>query len=228
MKKLNITPQEVVKNFAEKKLVDGAFLAEVTTKLQSITVIPSKKFVTPKLILPGMFEYSDDLIYPELIPENQLRGVIGSVNKSEVLIWCLKSKKDIKWSYDYWYAGTQDLKLRGWEATPIILETAKKYCKSAPAAEYSANYVEDGVEKGSAFLFSYVDAKLLFLNIDAFEATFNQLGITFERYLWSSTEGDGCFAWLFCSGGSGGRGYFCNEKNHCLELTARPVRRREL
>ncbi|MEG2603272.1 MAG: hypothetical protein RSA23_10365 [Carnobacterium sp.] len=225
MKQLNITRQEVVNEFAEKNLNASKFLTEVAHKNTGINIVPSKKFVTPKKILPGMFEYADGLIFPEVIPENQLRGVVGAVNKSKILVWCLHSKK-LEWSKNYWHAGTDDLKLRGWEATERILQNAKRLNEKAPAAEYCANYAEDGVEQGSAFLLSYADALLLKLKIGIVREAFSLLKRQLENHLWSSSEYSYFSAWISYFTGSYGLDGYCKDTSNyrCV----RPVRMLEL
>ena len=196
-----LTPQEVVESFVNNQVVDSKFLGKMTEKarsFESISFIPSKKFVTPKDIQVGMFEYANGLIYPELIKEEQLRGIVGSVDGSEILVWCLRSQQCC-WSENYWPAGTKDKQLRGWEATQIILETAKMLGETAPAAEYCAEYHFDGVEKGSAFLPSYTDSELLLPNITAVKAAYSRLKLgEFGEMLWSSSEYNIYTAWLFC------------------------------
>lgn len=223
IEQFQLTPQEVVQSFVNQKKLDSTFLEDMVKQaksLEDVTSIPSEKFVTPTDIRAGMFEYQSGLISEELIPEEKLRGIVGYADDKEILVWCLVSKQ-LDWSENYWDAGTKDLKLRGWEATQKVLETAKKLGKTAPAAQWCVDYAEDGVEKGSSFLPSYADFERLMPNMEVVKKDFSKIGIKFYNQLWSSSEYNNCSAWRSYFNGSDGLS--SDGKNYILSV--RPVRR---
>ncbi|MEG2603271.1 MAG: hypothetical protein RSA23_10360, partial [Carnobacterium sp.] len=92
--------------------------------------------------------------------------------------------------------------------------------------EYCANYAEDGVEQGSAFLFSYADAQLLKLKIATVREAFSLLKIQLEDYLWSSSECNNGIAWISYFGSS--YGLSIDSKDTSNVIYVRPVRMLEL
>lgn len=224
MEQLQVTPQDVIENFVNNKVVNSNFLEEMLNKakgFEDVTFIPSQKYVTPKDIRAGMFEYASGLISEELILGEQLRGIVGYADDKEILIWCLRSKQCC-WSDEFWDAGTQDKKLRGWKATRIILEATKRLDKTAPAAQWCIDYAEDGVQKGSAFLPSYADFELLRPYIKVVKKVFSEIGLDFGDAFWSSSEYSSSHAWNSYFGSSYG---LINFIKHSINPYVRPMRR---
>ena len=67
-----LTAEAVVKSWYESNQISAEFLQQLCpvgekTTFQDMNFIPSKKFVTPKKVEPGMFYYADGLIFPEMI-----------------------------------------------------------------------------------------------------------------------------------------------------------------
>ena len=59
-----LTAEAVVKSWYESNQISAEFLQQLCslgkkTTFQDVNLIPSKKFVTPKKVEPGMFYYSD-------------------------------------------------------------------------------------------------------------------------------------------------------------------------
>lgn len=198
IEQMQLTPQEIIENFVDQKLVDDKFLTEMVEKakgFESVTLIPSKKFITPKLILPGMYAYADGLIYSEFISEAPLQSIVGYADEKQILSWCLRSSNK-QWSEISFEAGTRDVKLSGQEATSRNISAGKKAGVSVPATEYCFNYEEDGVKIGSAFMPSYSEGSLLLSGTDAVKQSLEIIGLNeLEVYLWLSSEYDFDCAW---------------------------------
>ena len=103
-----------------------------------VSLLPSKKFVTPKKIAPGMFYYADGLIFPELIEDNQVSAIVGCVDRNHGLALGLR-ETELPWSSDWLYVDIPT-RLSGKEATALILKAAQKVQKNAEAAEWCAEY----------------------------------------------------------------------------------------
>lgn len=127
--------EEIVKLKQSKSAVSTETVSPVTPTTVSTEEMPpvasttasSPEYQTPASVLPGMYVYTDGLIYPEIIEGRQIKAVVGYVDGSEVLAVCLKERK-LPW-------GPQRMSL------------------GEPSAyDWCGNYREDGVERGSAFL----------------------------------------------------------------------------
>lgn len=169
--------------------------SEQSKDLSGITLLPSKKIVTPKIIRVGMFMYEDGLIFPEIIKGNQITSVVGYVGKNEGLSVCLKEKK-LPWSSDVLYVGMKN-NLSGKEATQLIVEEARREGKKAEAAQYCFEYAEDGVKAGGAFLASKEELGLVYPNKKQINAALDMLHaiVLNEMFYWSSPECNSSYAW---------------------------------
>ena len=90
VKEFGLTEEAVVKSWYENNQISAEFLQQLCpvggkTTFQDVNLIPSKKFVTPKKIAPGMFYYADGLIFPELIKDNQVSAIVGCVDRNHGL-----------------------------------------------------------------------------------------------------------------------------------------------
>lgn len=186
VKNLGLTPQQVVNTWIK----DGLIGKELT-KVETISLLPSKKFVTPNNVYPGMFCYSteDNLIFPEIIPElkEQINSVVCKVKKSKIFSLC-RELKQLPWSNDNLYVGMEE-DLSGIENTRFILDAVKKQKVKAEAAQYCFNYCRHGVKKGSAFLFSITELNFAFQNRKIVNKSFSELDEELLQYMfWSSSE----------------------------------------
>ena len=161
-----------------------------------VSLLPSKKFVTPKKVVPGMFYYADGLIFPELIKDNQISAVVGCVDKRCGLAIGLRETV-LPWSSDWLYVDIPT-RLSGKEATALILKAAQKVRKNAEAAEWCAEYAFDGIKAGTGFLPSKEELKRIFGNRKKLRQSFallNSGGLSVDSlqedaFYWSSFEYD--------------------------------------
>ena len=161
-----------------------------------VSLLPSKKFVTPKKVEPGMFYYADSLIFPELIKDNQVSAVVGCVDKRCGLALGLR-ETELPWSSDWLYVDMSS-GLSGKEATSLILKTAKEKHENAEAAEWCAEYAFDGIKAGTGFLPNKEELKHIFGNRKTLRESFallNSEGLSVDSlqedaFYWSSSEYD--------------------------------------
>ena len=166
-----------------------------------VSLLPSKKFVTPKKVEPGMFYYADGLIFPELIKDNQVSAIVGCVDKRCGLALGLR-ETELPWSSDWLYVDMSS-GLSGKEATSLILKTAKERQKKAEAAEWCAEYAFDGIEAGTGFMPSKEELKHIFGNLKKLRESFALLNsgglsgncLLEEGFYWSSSANYG-----YCGG----------------------------
>ena len=169
-----------------------------------VSLFPSKKFVTPKKIAPGMFYYADGLIFPELMKDNQVSAVVGCVDRNHGLALGLRETV-LPWSSDWLYVDMSS-GLSGKEATSLILKTAKGLHEKAEAAEWCAEYAFDGIKAGTGFIPNKEELKLIFGNRKKLRESFALLNsgglsgncLLDEAFYWSSSEGYsyGNVAWV--------------------------------
>ena len=159
-----------------------------------VSLFPSKKFVTPKKIAPGMFYYADGLIFPELIKDNQISAIVGCVDKRRGFALGLRETV-LPWSSDRLYVDMSS-GLSGKEATSLILKRAKKRHKKAEAAEWCEEYAFDGIEAGTGFMPSEEELKRIFVNQTRLNKSFTLLNsgglfgncLQEDAFYWSSSE----------------------------------------
>ena len=170
-----------------------------------VSLLPSKKFVTPKKIAPGMFYYADGLIFPELMKDNQVSAVVGCVEKNHGLALGLR-ETELPWSRNFLYVDIPT-RLSGKEATALILKAAQKVRKNAEAAEWCAEYTFDGIKAGTGFLPNKEELKHIFGKRKRLSKSFallNSGGLSVDSlqedtFYWSSSENgynDGSHAWV--------------------------------
>ena len=167
-----------------------------------VSLLPSKKFVTPKKIAPGMFYYADGLIFPELIEDNQVSAIVGCVDRNHGLALGLR-ETELPWSSDWLYVDIPT-RLSGKEATALILKAAQKVRKNAEAAEWCAEYAFDGIKAGTGFLPSKEELKRIFGNRKKLRQSFALLNsgglsgncLQEDAFYWSSSEGSTGTAWV--------------------------------
>lgn len=196
VRECGLTAEDVVKNWYANGDVHADFLqglcgvAEVKQPFSEISFIPSKKFVSPKRIKPGMFYYADGLIFPELITDNQVAAIIGCVNNNHGLAMGLREAK-LPWSSDYLFVDMAS-GLSGKEATETILKAAMAQGKDAEAVEWCAAYAFDGIDAGTMFMPSAGELRSIFTNDKKLKKAFSVLklqGLNEDfSYYWSSSE----------------------------------------
>ena len=197
-----LTAEAVIKSWYEDNQVSAEFLQQLCpvggkTTFQDMNFIPSKKFVTPKKVVPGMFYYADGLIFPELIKDNEVSAIVGCVDKRCGLALGLR-ETELPWSSDWLYVDMSS-GLSGKEATSLILKTAKERQKKAEAAEWCAEYAFDGIEAGTGFMPSKEELKRVFANRIKLCEALVQLdadGVQEACLYLSSSEHDSTHAWL--------------------------------
>ena len=159
-----------------------------------VSLLPSQKFVTPKKIAPGMFCYTDGLIFPELIKDNQVSAIVGCVDRNHGLALGLREAV-LPWSSDWLYVKMPS-GLSGKEATSLILKAAKKVRKNAEAAEWCAEYTFDGIKAGTGFLPNKEELKHIFGNRKKLRESFALLNsgglsgncLQEDAFYWSTSE----------------------------------------
>ena len=109
-----------MKSWYENNQISAEFLQQLClvggkTTFQDVNLIPSKKFVTPKKVEPGMFYYADGLIFPELIKDSQVSAIVGCVDRNHGLALGLR-ETELPWSSDWLYVDMSS-GLSGKEAT---------------------------------------------------------------------------------------------------------------
>ena len=223
-----LTAEAVIKSWYEDNQVSAEFLQQLCpvgekTTFQDVNLIPSKKFVTPKKVEPGMFYYADGLIFPELIKDSQVSAIVGCVDRNHGLALGLR-ETELPWSSTWLYVDMPS-GLRGKEATSLILKTAKEKQENAEAAEWCAEYAFDGIKAGTGFMPSKEELKRIFGNRKKLResfALFTSGGLSGnclqeDAFYWSSSESYTSLAW-FVSPSDGGMDYYGIKDN------SRPVR----
>ena len=201
-----LTAEAVVKSWYEDNQISAEFLQQLCpvggkTTFQDMNFIPSKKFVTPKKIAPGMFYYADGLIFPELMKDNQVSAVVGCVDRNHGLALGLRETV-LPWSSDWLYVDMSS-GLSGKEATSLILKTAKGLHKKAEAAEWCAEYAFDGIKAGAGFMPGKEELKRIFGNRKKLRESFALLTsgglsgncLQEDAFYWSSSENLNTGAW---------------------------------
>ena len=194
-----LTAEAVVKSWYEDNQISAEFLQQLCpvgekATFQDMNLIPSKKFVTPKKVVPGMFYYADGLIFPELIKDNWVSAIVGCVDKRRGFALGLR-ETELPWSSDWLYVDIPT-KLSGKEATSLILKTAKEKQENAEAAEWCAEYAFDGIEAGTGFMPSKEELERVFVNETRLNKSFvllNSGGLSGnclqeDAFYWSSSE----------------------------------------
>ena len=194
-----LTAEAVVKSWYESNQISAEFLQQLCsfgkkTTFQDVNLIPSKKFVTPKKIEPGMFYYADGLIFPELIKDNQVSAIVGCVDRNHGLALGLR-ETELPWSSDWLYVKMPS-GLSGKETTALILKTAKEKQENAEAAEWCAEYAFDGIKAGAGFMPSKEELKRIFGNRKKLRESFALLNsgglsgncLQEDAFYWSSSE----------------------------------------
>ena len=205
-----LTAEAVIKSWYEDNQVSAEFLQQLCpvgekTTFQDVNLIPSKKFVTPKKVVSGMFYYADGLIFPELIKDNEVSAIVGCVEKNHGLALGLR-ETELPWSRNFLYVDIPT-RLSGKEATALILKAAQKVRKNAEAAEWCAEYTFDGIKAGTGFLPNKEELKHIFGKRKRLSKSFallNSGGLSVDSlqedtFYWSSSENgynDGSHAWV--------------------------------
>ena len=177
---------------------------EILSLFSGISLFPSKKFVTPKKIEPGMFYYADGLMFPKLIKDNQVSAIVGCVDKNHGLALGLRETV-LPWSSDWLYVDMPS-GLGSKEATAQILKTAKEKHEKAEAAEWCAEYAFDGIEAGTGFMPNREEFRRISGNRKKLRESFALLNsgglsgncLQEEAFYWSSSEdyGNDNYAWV--------------------------------
>ena len=189
-----------------------------------VSLLPSKKFVTPKKVEPGMFYYADGLIFPELIKDSQVSAIVGCVDRNHGLALGLRETV-LPWSSDWLYVD-MSCRLSGEEATALILKTAKEKHKKAEAAEWCTKYAFDGIKAGTGFLPGKDELKRIFGNRKKLRESFALLTsgglsgncLQEDAFYWSSSENLNTGAWYVrpSDGGMGSYSKLNSNRVRCV------------
>lgn len=190
MEQLGLSHEEIVKvwyensklsrNFLEGLLnCKGEPLAENSLKMQ-------------KKISVGMFYYAEDNLFSKKILANKLiSGVVFYVDKNQHGLIIALNQEKLPWSSQ---RDKFDLpaKMNGSENTTLIVDALQNSNKKAEAVEYCANYSQNGIQKGQAFLPSLDELKLIGHNFDRINKSLSKICgadlLVEDGYYWSSTE----------------------------------------
>ena len=208
-----LTAEAVIKSWYEDNQVSAEFLQQLCpvgekATFQDMNFIPSKKFVTPKKVVPGMFYYADGLIFPELIKGNWVSAIVGCVDKRRGFALGLRETV-LPWSSDWLYVDMSS-GLSGKEETALILKTAKEKHKKAEAAEWCTKYAFDGIKAGMGFLPSRDELYRVLYKREELRKSFALLNsgglsgncLQDKAFYWSSSEANRCnFAWYVSPSG---------------------------
>lgn len=190
---------EQLKHEAQELGLDSREVAEY---FSSKNVLQSFLEEGKSAILPGMFIYADNLIFPELILGRQVKAVVGYVENNIAYGICLHGKILPWFNYSFTPSGSFWAKnvelevpetrkiLNGQEATSKILNACSQYPDAEVAARWCANYSGDGVARGEAFLPSIFEAKKVIANESIINDSFTKLGVPSLVSMLSSTESD--------------------------------------
>ena len=226
-----LTAEAVVKSWYENNQISAEFLQQLCpvggkTTFQDMNFIPSKKFVTPKKVVPGMFYYADGLIFPELIKDNEVSAIVGCVEKNHGLALGLR-ETELPWSRNFLYVDIPT-RLSGKEATALILKAAQKVRKNAEAAEWCAEYAFDGIKAGAGFMPSKEELKRIFGNRKKLRESFALLTsgglsgncLQEDAFYWSSSENlnHDVYAWVVrpSDGGMGSYSKLNSNRVRCV------------
>ena len=226
-----LTAEAVIKSWYEDNQVSAEFLQQLCpvgekTTFQDVNLIPSKKFVTPKKVVSGMFYYADGLIFPELIKDNEVSAIIGCVEKNHGLALGLR-ETELPWSRNFLYVDIPT-RLSGKEATALILKAAQKVRKNAEAAEWCAEYAFDGIKAGAGFMPSKEELKRIFGNRKKLRESFALLTsgglsgncLQEDAFYWSSSENlnHDVYAWVVrpSDGGMGSYSKLNSNRVRCV------------
>ena len=222
VKEFGLTEEAVVKSWYENNQISAEFLQQLCpvggkTTFQDVNLIPSKKFVTPKKIAPGMFYYADGLIFPELIKDNQVSAIVGCVDRNHGLALGLR-ETELPWSSTWLYVDMPS-GLSGKEATSLILKTAKEKHEKAEAAEWCAEYAFDGIKAGTGFMPSKEELKRIFGNRKKLREAFALLNsgglsgncLQEDAFYCSSSEYGYDYAWYVIPSDGSMNGYYLRD-----------------
>ena len=139
-------------------------------------------------IFPGMYVYVDNTFGSKIIPERQIKAVVGYVEGGTVYAVCLR-EENLPWSSEgLRVPEAQDL-TDGATATQRILECAEEQKRKADAAQWCFDYDYDGVKKGEAFLPSVVELMKLGCDTYVINSALSDLKVKpFRGDYLSSTE----------------------------------------
>ncbi len=181
---LGLASREVAEYFSSKKVLQSFFEENKSA------------------ILPGMFIYADNLIFPELILGRQVKAVVGYVEDNIAYGVCLHGTMLPWFNYSFTPSGSLWARnvelevpetrkiLNGQEATSKILNACSQYPDAEVAARWCANYCGGGVARGEAFLPSIFEAKKVIANESIINDSFTKLGVPSLVSMLSSTESD--------------------------------------
>lgn len=156
-----------------------------------VTLLNSKKFVTPKVIEPGMYKYEDGLIYPEIIKGNKITAVVGYVCTCEGYkkLGVRLDEKVLPWSSTYAVIGGEEM-LQDVAAANYLLARTGIRGEKAEAACYCYNF------EYHSFLPTKESLVLVYLNRKRVNEALRKLGVAeMKGVYWSSIEFSRCLAY---------------------------------
>ena len=191
-------PKTVVSEQSEAVVSDGepvdfvaqeqpeATVLEEEPKEFDVTLLNSKKFVTPKVIEPGMYFYKDGLIYPEIIKGNEITAVVGHISKIRLFksLGIRLCEKVLPWSSVYGSGGVRSYNINetGGSATAAIIHGVED-SRKVEAARYCDDFPYGSV------LPTKTELVMVYLNRKRVNEALRKLGVAeMNGIYWSSTE----------------------------------------
>jgi len=184
LKKLNLTPKDVLRNWIINKEIDADTLEEVFCRLELDATIE------PQV---GGYAFVNGLFAPYSDAYSGLLGVVAWLNpdinakEGERGLILIPNKFSDKWSNSYGKTQINHLS-DGMHNTDklMVWSNLKKY--NFYAAQKCINYHSKGIEKGQAFLPAVNQLSEIVKNVTPIRAAMRELGLEFGGKLLSSTE----------------------------------------
>ena len=154
--------------------------------------IQSEKANSVDIIRPGMYFYSDRTISADVLPEKQISGIVGWVDKSgkHGLVLGLRETTGLMWMKDHSFYASASNK-SGKDNTYLLLKEAQAHETCAEAAEWCEKYDFDGVRAGEAFLPSKDELVNIFKNLGVIQTALGKIDqpkLQEKDAYWSSSE----------------------------------------
>ena len=181
---LGLSIQEVFRYFGEK-LKDDEENSLYQEGQKNENVFPKEK--EP---LSGMFYYEDNTFSFKRIADKVVSGIVVYVEASRALIVCLKEKR-LVWSTDSVAIYLNRKELDGYKATQNILKEISTCHQKAEAAKWCAEFAQNGVKQGEAFLPSTYELIKISDNKERINKALKELDlVSLSGLYWSSNEAD--------------------------------------
>lgn len=177
---LGLSPKEVLTFFAAKAEENASFMVQNN--------VNSKGGLEKVLPCSGMFYYEDNTFSFKRIANKVVSGIVVYVEASRALIVCLEEKR-LVWSTDSVAIYLNRKELSGYEATQNILKEISSCHQKAEAAKWCAEFAQNGVKQGEAFLPSTYELIKISDNRERINKALKELDlVSLSGLYWSSNE----------------------------------------